>query len=153
MKLSEAPIGSKVVVKLLDEAEITPKLRAIGILPGVSIYVVKSAPMGDPRMYKVFNKIISLRQSEASLIEVDLLQESTIPLSYAIPGEYIVKGINGGFGIRKWLEKIGITEGTKITLLTDRRVQTVSGIHDIGFGKLSKISVVSSAAEKVGDDK
>jgi len=151
VKLSAAPIGAKVIVKSLDESEISPKLRAIGILPGITLTVVKSAPMGDPRMYKVFNKIISLRQSEAELIEVEMLSESVIPLSQATPGEYIIKEIYGGFRFQRWLEKIGITYGAKISLLSDRKVKTAFGVYDVGFGKLSRIYVTRQTTEKVGE--
>ncbi|MGQ9856759.1 MAG: FeoA family protein [Fervidobacterium sp.] len=142
MRLSEVPVGAEVIVEKVSESEISPRLRAIGILPGVSITVIKSAPMGDPRMYKVFNKIITLRQSEAELIEVKLEQESSLPLSYVAPGEYIVKELRAGIMARKFFEKCGIVENSKISLLPDRRVKTPTGLYDIGLGKLSKIYVV-----------
>jgi len=147
VKLSEVPVGARVVVKNVEESEISPKLRAIGILPGVTITVVKNAPMGDPRMYKVFNKLISLRQSEASLVEVEILKDSVIPLSIAVPGLYKVKQILGGYGVHRWLSKIGITEGSTIKLLEDRRVVTPLGTFIIGFGKLSKILVISAETQ------
>lgn len=147
MKLSEVPVGARVVVKNVEESEISPKLRAIGILPGVTITVVKNAPMGDPRMYKVFNKLISLRQSEASLVEVEILKDSVIPLFIAVPGLYKVKQILGGYGVHRWLSKIGITEGSTIKLLEDRRVVTPLGTFVIGFGKLSKILVISAETQ------
>jgi ferrous iron transport protein A len=147
VKLSEVPVGAKVMVKDVEESEISPKLRAIGILPGVTITVVKNAPMGDPRMYKVFNKLISLRQSEASLVEVEILRDSVIPLSSATPGLYKVKQILGGYIVRRWLSKVGITEGSTIKLLSDRRVGTSLGTFDIGFGKLSKILVISAETQ------
>lgn len=141
VKLSEVPVGASTVVKHVRDSDISPKLRAIGILPGVKVTVIKSAPMGDPRMYKVFNKIISLRQSEAELVEVDLLTDSVFPLSHAVPGQYVVNEIVGGFGIHRWLSRIGITKGTTVTLLPNRKVVTTLGTFDIGFGKLSKILV------------
>ncbi|ANE41065.1 iron transporter FeoA [Fervidobacterium ngatamarikiense] len=147
MKLSEAPVGAKVMVKDVEESEISPKLRAIGIMPGVTITVVKSAPMGDPRIYKVFNKLISLRQSEASLVEVEILRDSIIPLSSATPGLYKVKQILGGHIIHRRLSKVGITEGSTIRLLGDRRVVTSLGTFHIGFGKLSKILVTSAETQ------
>ncbi len=144
MRLSEVPVGAEAIVEKVGESEISPRLRAIGILPGVSITVIKSAPMGDPRMYKVFNKIITLRQSEAELIEVKLEQESSLPLSYVAPGEYIVKELRVGIMARKFFEKCGIVENSKISLLQDRRVKTPTGLYDIGLGKLSKIYVVQA---------
>ncbi|MEJ5257395.1 MAG: FeoA family protein [Fervidobacterium sp.] len=142
MRLSEVPVGAEAIVEKVGESEISPRLRAIGILPGVSITVIRSAPMGDPRMYKVFNKIITLRQSEAELIEVKLQQESSLPLSYVAPGEYIVKELRAGIMARRFFEKCGIVENSKLLLLPDRRVKTPTGLYDIGLGKLSKIYVV-----------
>ncbi|HOJ94555.1 MAG TPA: FeoA domain-containing protein, partial [Fervidobacterium nodosum] len=41
MKLSEVPIGAIVEVKRVLPSDISPKLRAVGILPGVRIEVIK----------------------------------------------------------------------------------------------------------------
>ncbi|HCI29634.1 MAG TPA: FeoA family protein [Fervidobacterium sp.] len=146
MKLSEAPTGVQVEVLHIEESDITPRLRGIGILPGIKIEVLKNAPMGDPRMYRVFSKVITLRNSEANLIEVQVSEDSPLPLTFVRPGDYKVEYIEGGKIARMNLASIGIVEGAVIRLLGDRRVQTDKGIYDVGFGKLSKVHVLPMKA-------
>ena len=146
MKLSEAPTGVQVEVLHIEESDITPRLRGIGILPGIKIEVLKNAPMGDPRMYRVFSKVITLRNSEANLIEVQVSEDSPLPLTFVRPGDYKVEYIVGGKIARMNLASIGIVEGAVIRLLGDRRVQTDKGIYDVGFGKLSKVHVLPMKA-------
>ena len=147
MKLSEAPIGAQVEVLHIEESDITPRLRGIGVLPGIKIEVLKSAPMGDPRMYRVFNKVISLRNSEAELIEVQVSEDSPLPLTFVSPGIYRVEHTEFGKIARMNLSKLGIYEGAIVQLLDDRRVKTANGVHDVGFGKLRKIYVIPCKEE------
>ncbi len=142
MKLSEAPTGVQVEVIHIEESDITPRLRGIGVLPGIKIEVLKSAPMGDPRMYRVFSKVITLRNSEADLIEVQTSENSPLPLTFVSPGNYRVENIEGGRIVRINLYRLGILEGAIIKLLEDRKVQTAKGVYDVGFGKLRKVYVV-----------
>jgi len=146
LRLAEVPEGAEVEVLSVEESEITPRLRAVGVLPGVRIEVLKSAPMGDPKMYRIFNKVISLRNSEANLIEVQVSEDSPLPLTFFGPGDYKVEYIEGGKIARMNLASIGIVEGAVIRLLGDRRVQTDKGIYDVGFGKLSKVHVLPMKA-------
>lgn len=141
MKLSEVPIGAVVEVKRVLQSDISPKLRAVGILPGVRIEVIKAAPMGDPRLYKVFNKTISLRDAEADLVEVELIEEIPLPATFVEPGIYKVVNILAGRIARSSLSRCGIIENETIEILPDRRVKTSVGIFDIGFGRLSKVMV------------
>ncbi len=141
MKLSEVPIGAVVEVKRVLHSDISPKLRAVGILPGVKIEVIKAAPMGDPKLYKVFNKTISLRNAEADLVEVELVEEIPLPATYVEPGIYKVVNILAGRIAGSALNRCGIAENEIVEILPDRRVKTSVGIFDIGFGRLSKVVV------------
>jgi len=147
LKLSEAPIGAQVEVLHIEESDITPRLRGIGVLPGIKIEVLKSAPMGDPRMYRVFNKVISLRSSEAELIEVQTSEDSPLPLTFVSPGKYRVEHIECGRIAWMNLSRLGIIEGAIVQLLDDRRVKTANGVYDVGFGKLRKIYVIPCKQE------
>lgn len=141
VRLSDAPTGSVVEVVWVEESPISPKLRAIGILPGVRIEVLRVAPMGEPKMYRVFNKVISLRNSEASAVHVRFVGESVLSLLQAPPGDYVVVRVDGGWMLRNHLANLGIAEGSRIKLTVDRKVQTERGLFDLGVGKLAKIIV------------
>lgn len=141
LKLSDVPENVTVEVTDLEDSEITPRLRAVGILPGVRLEVLKAAPLGDPRMYRVFNKVISLRNSEASLVRVKISDDSPLPLLNVPPGDYVVVRIDGGWMLRNRLAMVGIAEGCTITLLPDGRVKTTAGEFDLGFGRMAKVFV------------
>ena len=53
-------------------AELKSRLYALGIIPGSKIEILRFAPLGDPMQIKVGNSLISIRKSEAEVIEVEL---------------------------------------------------------------------------------
>ena len=46
------------------------RVLAMGMLPGVEVEILRSAPLGDPIEYRVKGYCLSLRRAEARLIEV-----------------------------------------------------------------------------------
>lgn len=71
MNLTNLPIGTKAtVVAVNGDNQITKRLMEMGIVPGVSIRVVKSAPFGDPLEIRVRGYSLAMRKSEADSIEV-----------------------------------------------------------------------------------
>ena len=55
-----------------EHAELKSRLYALGIIPGSQIEILRFAPLGDPMQVKVGNSLISIRKSEAEVIEVEL---------------------------------------------------------------------------------
>ena len=71
MNLTNLPIGeSAKVVAVNGSNRITKRLMEMGIVPGVSVRVVKSAPFGDPLEIRVRGYNLAMRKSEADSIEV-----------------------------------------------------------------------------------
>ena len=69
--LKEAGIGQTVkVVKLHGEGAVKRRIMDMGITKGVEIYVRKVAPLGDPVEVNVRGYELSLRKSDAEMIEV-----------------------------------------------------------------------------------
>ncbi len=63
--------GQKVqVVKIHTTGKLMHKLLDMGFVNGSDIEVIREAPLFDPMELKIHNYNISLRKSEASLIEV-----------------------------------------------------------------------------------
>jgi len=63
--------GQKVqVVKLHTNGKLMHKLLDMGFVNGSDIEVIREAPLFDPMELKIHNYNISLRKSEARLIEV-----------------------------------------------------------------------------------
>lgn len=70
--LKEAKIGETVnVVRICGEGAVKRRLMDMGITKGVSIYVRKVAPLGDPIEVTVRNYELSLRKADAENIEVE----------------------------------------------------------------------------------
>lgn len=69
--LKDARIGEAVtVVKLTGEGPVKRRIMDMGITKGVSIYVRKVAPLGDPVEVTVRGYELSLRKADAEMIEV-----------------------------------------------------------------------------------
>jgi ferrous iron transport protein A len=71
MNLTNLPIGTNAtVVAVNGSSRITRRLMEMGIVPGVSVRVVKSAPFGDPLEIRVRGYNLAMRKNEADSIEV-----------------------------------------------------------------------------------
>ena len=62
--------SSAVVVKLHGEGATKRRIMDMGITKGTSVYVRKVAPLGDPLEITVRGYELSLRKSDAQMIEV-----------------------------------------------------------------------------------
>lgn len=72
MTLKEVKVGSTVIVKKLNgEGPVKRRIMDMGITKGVSIYIRKVAPLGDPIEVTVRGYELSLRKMDAEMIEVD----------------------------------------------------------------------------------
>ena len=60
-----------VVVKLHGEGAVKRRIMDMGITKGISVFVRKVAPLGDPIEVTVRNYELSLRKADAEMIEVD----------------------------------------------------------------------------------
>ena len=70
--LKEAKIGETVkVVKLHGEGAVKRRIMDMGITKGVEVYIRKVAPLGDPIEVTVRGYELSLRKSDAEMIEVE----------------------------------------------------------------------------------
>ena len=73
MTLDQLENGQPATVrKIAGQGAIRRRLMDMGLVKGVGIKMVKAAPMGDPVEYLVRGYHLSLRKSEAELVEIDL---------------------------------------------------------------------------------
>ena len=69
--LRDAKVGDSVVgVKLHGEGAVRRRTRDMGITKNVEIFVRKVAPLGDPIEINVRGYELSLRKSDAEMIEI-----------------------------------------------------------------------------------
>jgi ferrous iron transport protein A len=71
MTLKDLSIGAKATVTAVTETNAaTRRLMEMGVVPGVTVKMVKAAPFGDPIEIRVRGYSLAMRKSEAASIEV-----------------------------------------------------------------------------------
>jgi len=71
--LSDAKIGSTGVVEHIDLSEdVCHYLAHLGFLPGTKVEILRSAPAGDPRVYRIDGVEVGLRRETAQHIFLKL---------------------------------------------------------------------------------
>ena len=60
-----------IILKIKGRGQFRQRLSEMGFVVGKKVQVIRKAPLGDPIEYKIMGYHVSLRNSEASLIEVD----------------------------------------------------------------------------------
>nr|MDE7376213.1 50S ribosome-binding GTPase [Muribaculaceae bacterium] len=128
MRLSDLPTGSEaVVVKLLGHGAFRKRMMEMGFIKGREVKVLLQAPLNDPIKYSILGYEVSLRRSEASMVEVE-------PISMGQPQPA------GEAGACPVVEH---PKGSKII--------NVAFIGNPNCGKTSLFNVASGASEHVGN--
>ncbi|HMM80954.1 MAG TPA: ferrous iron transport protein A [Pyrinomonadaceae bacterium] len=71
--LNTLPIGASGRVTAVNgDSRITRRILEMGIIPGVLVQLIKSAPFDDPIEVSVRGYSLAMRRSEAAAIEVTL---------------------------------------------------------------------------------
>ena len=69
--LTNLSVGEKAtVVSVNGKNAVTKRIMEMGVVPGVSVRVIKSAPFGDPLEIRVRGYHLAMRKSEAEAIVV-----------------------------------------------------------------------------------
>ena len=72
MTLAQLAVGASATIRAFPQAgPAFTRLREMGLLPGTRVTLVRVAPLGDPLEIQVRGYRLSLRKSEAALVEVD----------------------------------------------------------------------------------
>lgn len=71
LTLTDLPHGKDArVMHIKGSDRVAKRLMELGVVPGVSLQVVKSAPFGDPIEVRLRGYSLAMRKSEAEAIEV-----------------------------------------------------------------------------------
>jgi len=77
LRLSQLLVGSKATVReLASQGPAALRLREMGVLPGVAITLMRTAPLGDPLEIKIRGYNLTLRKAEAEHIMVEMVDGS-----------------------------------------------------------------------------
>ncbi len=143
MRLSELKTGDRgVIVKVLGHGGFRKRIVEMGFIGGKVVDVLLNAPLQDPVKYKVMGYEVSLRHSEAELIEVMSLEDAltgreggvSAPASTGIP---VKEGLSDEI-----LRKAAIERGRTIN---------VALVGNPNSGKTSLFNFASGAHERVGN--
>lgn len=133
VKLSEVKNSETVVItKVLGHGSFRKRISEMGFVKGKEVKVIKSAPFNGPFEFKIINYNISLRKSEADLIEV-------------IPAGDFVKSENENYQgvIDREIDLVNQSERTKII--------NIALVGNPNSGKTTLFNFISGAKEKVGN--
>jgi len=119
-----------VILKIKGRGQFRQRLSEMGFIVGKKVEVIKKAPLRDPIEYKIMGYHISLRNSEAQLIEID--RDIKINQYQSSNGVLISEEENGS-----WLEKT-------------RQIQ-VALVGNPNSGKTTLFNFASGSKEKVGN--
>ncbi len=72
MTLKDVKVGQSVrVVRLHGEGPVKRRIMDMGITKGVTVFVRKVAPLGDPMELNIRGYELSVRKQDAEMIEVE----------------------------------------------------------------------------------
>ncbi len=144
MRLSDLKTGDKaVVVKVLGHGAFRKRIIEMGFVRGQTVLVELNAPLKDPIKYKIMDYEISLRRSEASLVEVITPEEAEIALSDT-------RQDNGESKLE--VEKNRFDDDNIERALTQSsKTINIALVGNPNCGKTSLFNVASGAHEHVGN--
>lgn len=135
MRLSELKPGEKAVVtKILGHGAFRKRVMEMGFVRGREVTMILNAPLQDPIKYKLMDYEVSLRRTEANLIEAQPLdRREDTPLSGSHPSTAHHDDIESDEEVR------------------NGKVINVALIGNPNCGKTSLFNIVSGAHEHVGN--
>lgn len=79
VNLRQMRVGQKGVISRIEAmGEVNQRIRDMGLIPGAPVAVVGRAPLRDPVAIRLSGVTISLRNSEADHIKVELPEDEAI---------------------------------------------------------------------------
>jgi ferrous iron transport protein B len=132
MTLLELRNGEKgIIVKVKGRGAFRRRIIEMGFVAGKIVEVIKKAPLKDPIEYSIMGYNVSLRSSEAELIEVIPLDKQS---EYKSPD----------------FEGVIVSEGYKVTRQNGRNIN-VALVGNPNSGKTSFFNHASGSRERVGN--
>ncbi|MFV0392085.1 MAG: ferrous iron transport protein B [Paludibacteraceae bacterium] len=134
MKLSELTEGEKAsIVKVGGHGGFRKRIIEMGFVKGKVVQSLQEAPLNDPVIYKVMGYEVSLRKSEAALVEVIGEDEVRKTLQVENPSETIIE------------------EEVRKLALKKRKEITVALVGNPNCGKTTLFNIASGSKEHVGN--
>ncbi len=134
MRLSDLKNGEKgVIVKVLGHSGFRRRISEMGFVRGKEIKVIRKAPLKDPVEYEIMGYDVSLRNSEAEMVEVVTMEEAL---------NMDMNGFSGSFTDDEKLQR---------TAQIKSRTINVAFVGNPNAGKTTIFNFLSGSKEKVGN--
>lgn len=141
MLLSDINTGETcVIVKVNGNGAFRKRILEMGFVRGKSIKAVLNAPLKDPIKYKIMDYEVSLRRSEAALIEVKYPDKDIIEEIESLPDSYKLE-----------YESETEVRHSETTRDTSKKVINVALVGNPNSGKTTLFNYASGAHEHVGN--
>lgn len=145
MLLSDLNTGQKgIIVRVNGSGAFRKRILEMGFIKGKTIKVILNAPLKDPIKYKIMDYEVSLRRSEAALIEV------IYPEPHKVRDENLSHSLTDGS-----LDYYSTTEDVVASLRKpnsdSKKVIRVALVGNPNAGKTSLFNIASGAHEHVGN--
>ncbi|HUW06085.1 MAG TPA: ferrous iron transport protein B [Williamwhitmania sp.] len=133
MKLSELQNGEcGIITKVMGRGAFRKRITEMGFVKGKKVIVVKNAPLKDPIEYNIMGYDVSLRRSEAALVEVATKDEA-VNLSF--------EGYNGTI----------TEEDLRVSAKVMGKTINVALVGNPNSGKTTLFNFASGSNERVGN--
>lgn len=148
MRLSDLKTGeSAVIVKILGHGAFRKRVMEMGFVKGRKITALLAAPLRDPVKYRIMNYEVSLRRTEASLIEV-----MPINTEHGDKRPNDASHTHSGFASDHTTEDEGVLDEHNHGEFVGRRhTINIALIGNPNCGKTSLFNIASGAKEHVGN--
>lgn len=148
MRLSDLKTGeSAVIVKILGHGAFRKRVMEMGFVKGRKITALLAAPLRDPVKYRIMNYEVSLRRTEASLIEV-----MPINTEHGDKRPNDASHTHSGFASDHTMEDEGVLDEHNHGEFVGRRhTINIALIGNPNCGKTSLFNIASGAKEHVGN--
>ncbi|OAV69600.1 Ferrous iron transport protein B [Bacteroidales bacterium Barb4] len=141
MRLSELQTGDKgIIVKVTGRGAFRKRIIEMGFVRGKEVEIIRNAPLRDPIHYRIMGYDVSLRRSEAALIEV----VSAV--------EYAAQLLGNGNAVAQTASLVmPSTEELHAFALKERKTINVALVGNPNCGKTSLFNYASGLREHVGN--
>ena len=161
MKLSDLKTGERgVIVKVMGHGGFRKRIVEMGFIKGKVVDVLQNAPLHDPVKYKLMGYEVSLRHSEADMIEVISVEEAEriekqnkLDQAQRAAAEACSKATdNNSVDTQADSTSAPLTEGQlRDAAMKKRRTINVALVGNPNCGKTSLFNFASGAHERVGN--
>lgn len=142
MKLSDLKTGEYgIIIKVTGHGGFRKRIVEMGFIKGQKVEVLLNAPLQDPVKYKVMGYEVSLRRSEASMIEVMSEKEAKV---FSSDKDYTTSIVPEN-------ELHVSDDELELAAIAKRRVINVALVGNPNCGKTSLFNFASGAHERVGN--